>query len=516
MRSATRRLAFGAMKPADETRQWFVSATAGLVLLGGAALLDGRSGLVSASALLGLCITFLVLTSLTLGTTRSALALLVVASLINRYAVTLGGLHLKPETVAVPLVGLVVVGELAAHRRLPRLTLVDWLLGAWIVANGLGSLYAPLRGTSLKLTVQLALLCAGSLAIRQLIRSGVDLRVALAVMLGGLTVVAAIGVVAYVLYPLGPNLGIQIDPITHRPTAYATLFEGNLFGSSIMVGWFWWLVALLTGTSRRWLAVLGLAITTAGVEVSLARGTWLAIAVTLLVAGIVLLANRPRSMISLSPHAADLGLAAFTALVLSAIVLLSPGSLVVQALHRPAVVGNTTTAGAARGGTVGSQSASPAIIQRATTLSEPGADATVTQRLEIVRSAVRDWRVHPLTGLGPGSYGESHIDTSHQPAWIGILPVRILHDTGILGTVVFLAFGVVLARRWLAALRACAAAWLRAALIAQGLGLIALLIAYTATEGLELLFAWVVLGLLVATIEVVQPGVTDSPATAYT
>ena len=500
------------------TPQWVTTVAAGLALVGGSALLDGRSGPAAVFALLALCATFLLATSRVVSWNRAGLALLVAASLCDRFAVLLGGLHVKAETAAVPLVVLVALGVLVRERRIPAFTLADWLLGGWVVANALGSLSAPVRGTSLKLTLQLALLFAGYLALRQLLRSGFDLRFAFLAMLGGLTLVAAVGVIAYVLYPLGLNLGIQIDPITHRPTAYATLFEGNLFGSSVMVAWFWWLVALMTSSTRRWLAVVGLVITTAGVEVSLARGTWLAIAVTLVVGVAALFTVRRPTTAGLSRRVADLGLAAGVALLLSVVVWSSPAVRIDALLHppaQPAAVASSATASRARSASNGSVNAAPAVIQRATTLSGPRADATIIQRFQTVRTAVRDWSARPLTGLGPGSYGESYIDTSHQPAWIGILPIRILHDTGILGVLVFVALGVLLSRGWVDALRHCTVPWLRYTLIAQGLAIVALLVAYTATEGLELLFAWLVLGLFVATIEIARadsPVLVDAPS----
>ncbi len=87
--------------------------------------------------------------------------------------------------------------------------------------------------------------------------------------------------------------------------------------------------------------------------------------------------------------------------------------------------------------------------------------------------------------------------------WVGNTPLRILHDTGVVGLVIFLAFLWTLARAVRQAVRK-AEYQTRTILTALSAGLLLYAITFQATEATILAFTWVHLGLLAAAVKVVQ------------
>lgn len=88
------------------------------------------------------------------------------------------------------------------------------------------------------------------------------------------------------------------------------------------------------------------------------------------------------------------------------------------------------------------------------------ADA-VQSRLYLYQLAVQRFWESPLIGRGPGDFGLQNVNILHQIGaydrenlWIGQMMLAILHDSGIIGLIVYLAFLVLLFAR--------AAKWIRA------------------------------------------------------
>ena len=440
------------------------------------------------------CVGFLIVISRFVGWTQAALALLVVAALLNRYVVSVGGLNLKAEHAAIGI-GVLVFMWQSARRDRPVLGLADVLLGAWVAANALGSINAPIPFSSLKLTLQLAILFTGYVLIQQFTRRRADLFFGHALLLGGITLVAAFGVLVHLVYPLGLDLGMQINPITKQPTVFATIYEGNLFGSTVMVGLLWWLVLLLFGgTSCRRVGVIGITICTVALEVSLARGAWLALAATISLAIVAYFTFRRRLALKPKIGARTLAMALTSVILLSLFTWAEPAALLPTAW----VGTNPSTS------SKDPSNSSSDIIDRMTSLTGSAQDQTVTQRMATLKRATHDWTLHPVIGWGPGSYGQKYINTSNLPDWLGILPLRVLHDTGLIGLLLFAAFGVVLVRDAVRALARSADSALRILLVAHLVGVVALFMAYLVTEGMQLFFPWLLLGLFSATIRATE------------
>src|SRR5688572_24214572 len=141
---------------------------------------QGAEGI--ASALLpAACVGFVVAVSRVLGWARATLSLLVLAALMNRYVVSVGGLNLKAEHVAVAIAVVVLIwswavrGRSVVSGRWSVVGMANVLLGAWVLANGLGSINAPVPMGSLKLTFQLAILFAGYIVVQHFTRRRADL-----------------------------------------------------------------------------------------------------------------------------------------------------------------------------------------------------------------------------------------------------------------------------------------------------------------------------------------------------
>jgi O-antigen ligase len=149
-------------------------------------------------------------------------------------------------------------------------------------------------------------------------------------------------------------------------------------------------------------------------------------------------------------------------------------------------------------------------------LSEIGEDESTARRVVGITVALSDVREHPWFGTGTNSFRLLFDWADYWPlpetlegnedergAWIGNTPVRILHDTGVLGLAIFAGF---LSTLFLAVRRAVRRAQpsLRMILIALASGLILYVITFQATDATTLSFAWIHIGLMAAATTIVQ------------
>jgi O-antigen ligase len=153
--------------------------------------------------------------------------------------------------------------------------------------------------------------------------------------------------------------------------------------------------------------------------------------------------------------------------------------------------------------------------------SELGADATSLTRIVQMAVAAEDVQAHPVLGTGTASFQlffnwDDYIPgmqgDSDAGGWVGNTPLRILHDTGIVGLVIFLMFLGFLGRAIQKAVRK-AEHGTKTALVALSAGLLLYAITFQATEATILAFTWVHLGLLAAAVKLVQLPPSTSPAT---
>jgi O-antigen ligase len=149
-------------------------------------------------------------------------------------------------------------------------------------------------------------------------------------------------------------------------------------------------------------------------------------------------------------------------------------------------------------------------------LSELGEDESTARRLVGITVALTDIRDHPLLGTGTNSFRllfdwadywplpkTIEGDEDERGAWIGNTPVRILHDTGLLGFTMFGGFLLTLFSALRREVRAAQPAT-RMIMIALASGLILYAITFQATDATTLSFAWIHIGLLAAATTIVQ------------
>jgi O-antigen ligase len=130
-------------------------------------------------------------------------------------------------------------------------------------------------------------------------------------------------------------------------------------------------------------------------------------------------------------------------------------------------------------------------------ISDPTADPNTLTRAVQTISAVDEVTKHPVFGGGTASFQlafnwESFGTEWQDQGWISNTELRVLHDTGVAGLLVFLAFLVVLVRRSFKVLKREFSVELLALLLSG----VVYSITFQATEGTLLAFPWVQLGLI--------------------
>lgn len=460
--------------------------------------------------ILSLLLPFAVLTRLT-SITWAALLILVTAALTDHFNVPIAGINLRPEWIAgVPVLAAV---AFTAQRQpqILRLTRIDLLLSAWLVLAGISSLlFASHRGNSLKIWLGLALAASGFFLVRPLVGDRVDRLLDFVVGCGFL--ICLFGLFSYLIYPLGFPLGVQINPDTQVPTVYATLWEGDIFGAFAGCLLLLSLGRLLLMARPSVLALAVPVIALAGLEVSLARAAWLGT----LLAGVLMvplwLSLRRRRWMP-PGTGRRLATVAVAGAVFSA-AYWTGADLLHRAVEHPNVTVGTSSG--AKPGRVDSPPVAGStllpytvhattphpqpLLQRLKTLTNPAAlaqDPTVELRISQAKLALQDWLPSPWLGRGAGSFGQRYEDTSHHPAWIANILLRVLHDTGVLGLLLMLGYAIGLLLLLLRMVRREAGArGIYAALLLPPF--IVLWVSAQATEPFQLMWPWIFLGLILA------------------
>jgi O-antigen ligase len=396
-----------------------------------------------------------------------------------RLAVKLWGLHLRPEHVAVALVGLAVWARYVAgkvHLEF-HFRSHDYLLIFYVALNFLTSgLTSPEPHMTLRWACLNAIVICPYFLIRMLVRDANSLFRALQILLGIGAGEAVYGIICFSSNQLlKTNFGVSGEQYGFIPGTYGTQYEANLFGSytACCAVMFLAVYLLSSGPGKRKYG-LGAVIATLGALVSLSRSVLVALSVTALLVFGLALKRRQLRMRKMVPILAG-GVALF--LVFSPLI-------------------------------------TKFVLERISTidLSDVSSDATTVVRLVQTAAALENVHAHPLLGTGtasfqlffdwddylPGMTGE--VD---QGGWIGNSPLRVLHDTGIIGLTTLSLFLCSLALSARQAIRV-AHEPTKIALITLAVGLALYAITFQATEATILSFTWVHVGLLAAAVEVTR------------
>jgi len=146
------------------------------------------------------------------------------------------------------------------------------------------------------------------------------------------------------------------------------------------------------------------------------------------------------------------------------------------------------------------------VVQRV----QSGWDKNLAGRVAISQDTVKSWREHPILGKGAGSINALEVEISAREritkAWNGNAVLFLLHDSGLLGVAAFATLVAVVAWMGRRALRRGTDAATRSVLVPLLAAGVALLFAYQFTHGLWLMYPYVYLGLLTASMDSARSG----------
>jgi len=395
-----------------------------------------------------------------------ALLALVIASLMPRITIGLGGWNVRPEHYVVGLVSVVLcVRWLQGERSQFRWNGADKLLIAYVAWNYITS---ALLSPDPKMTLRWALLTNLVILPYWLVRYLVSDERTLGWMfkvfvLVGLTE-TAYAVISFVSQRLfGTSFGVEVGQYGAFGGTYGTQVEANLLGSYAGCLAIILLVLYFSSERRpRWLFG-GIVLAVAALIVSLSRAALIAfgfVSLVLLFLGVRRGLVRTRKLLLLG-----------LTLALFLVPLAESG-------------GN--------------------FAERFRNLSEQGIeDETTMGRIMALSAAIQDISQHPMFGTGAGSFALTLQDErilsllgEFRP-WIGNTVIRILHDTGVLGLVLFGLVAVSIARQ---AKHAIAYGAYRTEIIALLAGCLVYAIAFMSADGTMLAFFWVHLGILASAV----------------
>jgi O-Antigen ligase len=388
-----------------------------------------------------------------------AMVALVIASAIPRLYIEIAGLKARPEHI---ICGALCISILFLKKK--RLQPVQWiwpdyLLVAYAALNIFSSWFMSIEPRqTIKWAVQQVLVILAYFFLRVLVedRKGLHKTVMALLVVGSVTV--AYGIICfYSNLIFGTKFGVTVDQYGDIPATYGFQFEANILGSYSGALAVMMLVIYLYDRRKRFLAgfVLGLA----AMGISLSRGALGATLIGLLVVAIFSVKKR--------------------LLTGELLLRLTQATLLAVLLVLPAVISQYTE----RFSTVD--------------ISDPTSDPNTLTRMVQVGSAFDEVLKHPVWGGGTSSFQLAFDWQSlgaewEDQGWIANTEMRVLHDTGLVGLIVFSAFLVSLYRRSRRVLKFESNPELVALLASAAV----YFVAYQATEGTILAFTWVHLGLI--------------------
>jgi len=396
---------------------------------------------------------------------------------LSRFSISLLGLHLRPEHVATAVVILAIALQVV-RGKIPfglQLRNFDYWLIAYVALNFFSStITSPQPAMTLRWATLNALVVIPYFLLRILVRNDRHVWRALQGLLFIGVSEAVYGTLASVGNHIwGTTWGVELGQYGAIPGTFGTEFEANLFGSYTACTAIMFLALfLLSKEPRRFWYGLGLTFGLIAAFFSLARSVLLALPVPIF-ALLWISAKRGHFQLRrLLPVAIGLGL--------------------VLAMLSPFVIDY--------------------VRERFSTLdvSEVSADETTVRRLIQMEAAFEHVRAHPVFGTGTSSFqllfsfGDwfgVQIPGDEGGGWISNSPLRVLHDTGVVGLTVFLVFLGTLAKATYRALGGANRST-KVAIVALSAGLLLYAITFQATEATLLTFTWIHLGLLAAAVTV--------------
>ena len=390
---------------------------------------------------------------------ETALPLLIVATALNRYRFEFFGAGLRIEHfvfAGVALAWLLKTRPRISHLHFSR---ADILLVAYLAFALLASiLFSPQLRESLKFFVLMLFGVVLYWFVRAIASNLKEFSRGVWTLIVVGVAASLFGIVAWLVYPFGINLGVQIYALeifnTHSP--FGTLFDSNTLGMYAMAATLLQVTLLLDSNFakyRAWL-MLGTLITLITVALSLTRVAWIGLVFGLFL--VLLFSPRRRWAIAIS------------------------GAAIVLVIV--ALVANSALAGG--GGALAEFSFARVLTSK-----------SIFFRLDAYQRAWNDFLLNPLLGNGVNVFAQNHTSPSGTRDWISNFFLMTLHDTGIIGLAILLAWLGWLAYETWRALKVSRGA-VRTMLLALSIAYLALFVTYQATTVFWLGFNWVYLGMI--------------------
>jgi hypothetical protein len=388
-----------------------------------------------------------------------AVIALIIASTAPRLFVEIGGLKARPEHFICGILCISIFFLWKKRSQPVKWIWPDYALVAYAGMNIFSSLFESIAPSqTIKWALQQVLIILTYFFLRVLIQDRKDLRKAFMAMLVVGAAAVTYGIICFYSNLLfGTEFGMTIGQYGDVSAPYGVQYEANLLGSTSGALSVMMLVTYLYDKRRRFL--VGFALALAGMAISLSRG---ALGATLIGLGAVVIFSRRKELLSRR-----------------ILVNFAKATLCASIVVLPAVV--------------------PQYAERFTTvdIGEPAMDPNTLTRVVQVSSAFEEVLKHPMLGGGTSSFQlafdwQSLGEEWEDQGWIGNTEMRVLHDTGVVGLTIFIAFLVSLYRRSKKVLKLGPNPVL-VALLASAL---VYCVSFQATEGTLLAFPWVNLGLI--------------------
>lgn len=420
---------------------------------------------------------------------ETALPLLILATALDRYRFAGAGLRIEhfvflgvalawfiKTRSASTFLERVRTESVSPARRLPRVRAAiqktgfngaDVLLVAYLgVALVSSLLYAPVLPESLKFLALMTFGMALYWFVRALASHAENLARGMWALIGVGIAASAFGVVAWLVFPLGVNLGVQTYSLDTFMTfsPYGTLYDSNTLGMYAMAATLLQATLILDAQFARWRVALsaGLLVTLLAVALSLTRTAWIGLGAGLFL--IVLFSPRRRWAFAIG----------------GAAVVLALGALVVS------------SALAGGGNTLADFSLTRLLTSR-----------SIFFRLDAYTRAWNDFVASPLLGNGANVFAQKYTSPAGARDFISNFVLMTLHDTGIVGAWLLGAWLARLGLETWTALRT-GPGRARTFLLALAVAYCALLVTYQSVSVFWLGWNWIYLGLLRAAQLVVR------------
>jgi hypothetical protein len=389
----------------------------------------------------------------------------------SRFSFEMGGLKVRAEYIVIGLLCLALPFLPKNRAARERWILPDYLLLAYVACNLLSSLVMSISPIeTLKWAMEQAVAVAAYFLIRVFVRGPQGFVRAVHFLAAVGAIGGFCGLLSFYSNRLfGTTFGVDVEQYVDIPGTYGTMFEANILGAFCAAGLM--LALVLYCKEHRRLFLVEAALAYGGVMVSVSRAVMLTLLIVAAVTAIVLSRAKLLNWRGVRNVAATL--------------------LMTTLLLMPAIA--------------------PLYLERFSSLdtSDVTADPETSLRLVTMAVALQDIADHPVLGSGTASFQLSvtgqqlGLDEKSNDVgmWIGNFELRVLHDTGAVGSLAFHAFFIALVVLCWKRLRQERNVELLALLLS---GLV-YCFTFQATEGTLLAFSWVHLGLLACAVAVYTP-----------